>query len=39
VIAGELAAAAWVSAVTGWFHPGLLDGEHSGGAGSAARQR
>jgi membrane-associated phospholipid phosphatase len=27
VIAGELAALAWVSAVTGQFHPGLLRGE------------
>lgn len=28
VIGGQLAAAAWVSAVTGWFHPRLLPGEH-----------
>jgi undecaprenyl-diphosphatase len=27
VLGGELAAAAWVSATTGWFYPGLLPGE------------
>jgi undecaprenyl-diphosphatase len=29
VIGGQLAAAAWVSAITGWFHPRLLPGEHA----------
>ncbi len=29
VIGGQLAAAAWVSAITGWFHPHLLPGEHA----------
>jgi undecaprenyl-diphosphatase len=30
VIGGQLAGAAWVSAVTGWFYPRLLPGEASG---------
>jgi undecaprenyl-diphosphatase len=29
VLGGQLAAAAWVSAVTGWFYPRLLPGEAS----------
>jgi undecaprenyl-diphosphatase len=29
VLGGELAAAAWVSAITGWFFPGLLPGEET----------
>jgi undecaprenyl-diphosphatase len=29
VIGGQLAAAAWVSAITGWFYPRLLPGEAS----------
>jgi len=29
VIAGQLAAAAWVCAVAGWFYPRLLPGEGS----------
>lgn len=30
VLGGQLAGAAWVSAVTGWFYPRLLPGEASG---------
>lgn len=29
VLGGQLAAAAWVSAITGWFYPRLLPGEES----------
>jgi membrane-associated phospholipid phosphatase len=29
VLGGQLAAAAWVSALTGWFYPRLLPGEEA----------
>ena len=29
VLGGQLAAAAWVSAITGWFYPRLLPGEEA----------
>ena len=29
VLGGFLAAAAWLAAVTGWFYPRLLPGEHN----------
>jgi undecaprenyl-diphosphatase len=37
VLGGQLCAAAWIAAVTGWFYPRLLPGESSGVATTAAK--